>query len=201
MKLQRPLPQSFFARPCLAVAPELVGALFVRVLSDGTRLVGRIVEVEAYLGDGSDASSHAHRGPTERNRSMFGPPGRLYAYRSYGVHTCLNFVCEPAGRGAAVLLRALEPVEGVDRMRAHRKLPKRASDVLIASGPGRVAQALALGCQHDGRSVLSGELTVRPPPGEVGPTVNRSPRIGISKGTDLPFRFTEKGSRWLSRRV
>ena len=106
MRLGPLLPAAFFARPSPQVARDLLGLCLVHRLADGALLIGRIVEVEAYLGDGSDPASHAHRGPTPRNRSMFGPPGRLYAYRSYGLHTCVNVVCEPHGRGSAVLLRA-----------------------------------------------------------------------------------------------
>ncbi len=136
------LTRAFFDRPCLEVAPELVGVQLVRKLPDGTRLVGRIVEVEAYLGDGSDPGSHSHRGQTPRNRSMFGPPARLYAYRIYGVHTCLNVVVEPAGIGAAILLRALEPLEGIETMQRHRGLRQRKPGSRgQASRPGQTDQA------------------------------------------------------------
>ena len=139
MRLGPPLKRAFFDRPGPEVARDLLGAVLVHRLGDGTRLAGRIVEVEAYIGDGSDPGSHSHRGPTPRNRSMFGPPGHLYAYRSYGVHTCANVVCEARGRGAAVLLRALEPCEGIERMRALRGLGARSPERAIASGPGRLA--------------------------------------------------------------
>ena len=119
--MPRPLPRRFFARPTLDVARDLLGAHLVRRVG-GERLVTRIVEVEAYLGDGSDPGSHCHRGLTPRNRAMFGPPGRLYVYRSYGIHTCVNVVCEEEGVAGAVLLRAAEPLMGVDRMRRNRGL-------------------------------------------------------------------------------
>ncbi len=138
------LPNRFFARSPVEVSPELLGCWLSRTLHDGTRLLGRIVEVEAYLGDGSDPSSHAHPGPTPRNRSMFGPPGRLYAYLSYGVHVCANVVCEPAGSGAAILLRAVEPIGGEPTMRRLRGLADDADRRLVASGPGRLAQAFGL---------------------------------------------------------
>ncbi|MCP4037952.1 MAG: DNA-3-methyladenine glycosylase, partial [bacterium] len=120
MRFGSPLRRDFFARPCLEVAPELVGMIFVRRDAHGRTLVGRIVEVEAYLGEGRDPASHAHRGRTPRNQSMFGPAGRLYVYRSYGIHLCANLVCEDEGEGAAVLLRAIEPLSGHDTMRAYR---------------------------------------------------------------------------------
>jgi DNA-3-methyladenine glycosylase len=182
------------------VAPELIGAYVVRQLDDGTALVARIVEVEAYLGDGSDPGSHSHRGPTPRNRTMFGPPGRLYVYRSYGIHTCANVVCEPEGRGAAVLLRAAEPVGGVARMRAQRDLAA-APDREIANGPGKLAQALGLRMDDDGRSLLRGSVRLRRAPATAPRLeVACSRRIGLTKGAELPYRFFAAGSPYLSRR-
>ena len=159
----------------------------------------RLVEVEAYLGDGSDPASHAHPGPTPRNRTMFGPAGRLYAYRSYGIHTCVNVVCSVSGRAAAVLLRAAEPLEGLARMRALRGLPAGAKNELVARGPGRLAQALDLRLDHDGQSLLRSPLTLHAPePGERAPHVEQGPRVGITKASDLPYRFFEAGSPWVS---
>jgi DNA-3-methyladenine glycosylase len=192
--------QRFFARPCLEVAPELVGAYLVRHLPGGARLAGRLVEVEAYLGDGTDPASHAHRGITPRNRAMFGPPGRLYVYRSYGVHTCANVVCEAPGRGAAVLLRALEPLEGEAHMRAHRGLGPDAPLREVACGPGRLCQALAIGLHEYGRSLLHGPLELRrPAAGDPAPAVDRSPRVGIRLGAELAYRFSARGSPCVSR--
>jgi DNA-3-methyladenine glycosylase len=200
VRLGLPIRAAFFARPCLEVAADLIGASLVRRLPDGTRLVGRIVEVEAYLGDGRDPGSHSHGGETPRNRSMFGPPGRLYAYRSYGIHTCANVVCEAPGRGAAVLLRAAEPLEGEDRMRRHRGLPDAAPVRAVASGPGRLAQAFDLGLGDDGRSLLRGAVVLRgPSPGEALPDVGRSRRIGLRRGAALPFRFYIRGHPCVSR--
>lgn len=195
-----PYPRAFFARPCLEVAPCLVGAYLVHRLQDGTRLVGRIVEVEAYLGDGSDPGSHSHRGPTPRNRSMFGPPGRLYVYRSYGIHACANVVCEPAGSGAAVLLRALEPLEGRERMRAQRRLARDAPDREIASGPGKLGAAMGLTLDADGWSLLRGRLCLRgPAPGDAPLGVATSRRVGLGRGRELPYRYFARDSAWLSR--
>lgn len=202
MHLGRPLPRSFYERPCLEVASDLVGAYLVRRLANGTRLVGRLVEVEAYLGDGSDPASHSHRGQTPRNHSMFGPPGRLYAYRIYGVHVCMNLVCEPPGKSAAVLLRALEPVEGTPRMRRNRGLGPDQSELLIARGPGRLTQAMGLGMEFDGASALRGAVSVHLPPNRGGQrrphAIARARRIGIRRGQKLPYRFFVPGCRWVS---
>ena len=192
--------RDFFARPCLEVAPDLLGAYLVHRLRDGTRLAGRIVEVEAYLGDGSDPGSHGHRGVTPRNRAMFGPPGRLYVYRSYGIHVCANVVCEPAGRGAAVLIRALEPVAGVAHMRAARRLGAGAPERDIASGPGKLTQALGISLEHYGLSLLSGPISLRrPAPGSPHPRVAASARIGLTKGREHPYRFYVPDSPCVSR--
>ena len=202
MHLGRRLPRSFYERPCLEVAPDLVGAYLVRRLADGTRLVGRLVEVEAYLGDGSDPASHSHRGKTPRNHSMFGPPGRLYAYRIYGMHVCINLVCEPRGSGAAVLLRALEPLEGALCMRHNRNLHPGQSDLQIARGPGRLTQALGLGMEFDGKSALRDAVTLHLPesrePQRRTKAIARTRRIGIQRGSELPYRFFIPDCRWVS---
>jgi len=200
-----PLAQAFYARDARAVAADLIGCRLVHRLPDGERLVLRLVEVEAYLGDGSDPASHAHRGPTARNRSMFGPPGRLYAYRSYGIHTCVNVVCGPTGEGAAVLLRSGEPLCGGARMAAHRGLEvatdgaAREAGRRVASGPGRLARALALDLAHDGQSLLRGPLAILPPAaGERRPQLGTGPRVGITKAADLPYRFFDAASDCVS---
>jgi DNA-3-methyladenine glycosylase len=181
------LSRSFFARPVLEVAPQLLGCRLVRELDDGTRLVGRIVEVEAYLGDGSDAASHAHRGPTPRNRTMFGPPGHFYVYFSMGLHRCMNVVCHPAGSAAAVLLRAVEPLEGHARMERLRGVP---SGPGLANGPGKLCQAFDIHLAHDGVNALRGALRIEGPPRRDELEVIRAgPRIGISRAADLPYRY------------
>ena len=195
-----PIRRAFFDRPCLEVARDLVGSVLLRRLPDGTRLAGRLVEVEAYLGDGSDPGAHSHRGPTPRNRSMFGPPGRLYVYRSYGVHACANVVCEREGSGAAVLLRAVEPLEGIDAMRRHRGLAGDRPERLIASGPGRLCEAFALGLELDGASLLRGDLRLRWAGLEIEPfRVERGPRVGLNRGAELPHRFYAVDNPWVSR--
>jgi DNA-3-methyladenine glycosylase len=146
---------------------------------------------------------------------MFGAPGRIYAYRIYGIHTCVNIVCERAGRGAAILLRALEPLEGIDTMRRHRGLagPTNPADLVdpgneqrlreIARGPGRLAQAMQIGMSQDSASLLRGAITLRGGPGGPGGeetrTTARSRRIGLTKGADLPYRFYEADSPWVCR--
>jgi DNA-3-methyladenine glycosylase len=181
------LDRPFFARPVLDVAPELVGAT---LLVDGVG--GTIVEVEAY--DRDDPAAHGFRGRTARNASMFGPPGHAYVYRSYGIHWCLNLVCDEVGVPAAVLLRALEPTNGVEEMRRRRGLDK---ERLLASGPGRVCQALGVTREHDGLPLDRAPFELRARADE--PPVVAAPRIGITVAADVPWRFALAGSRFLSR--
>jgi DNA-3-methyladenine glycosylase len=183
----RTLGSEFFARSVHDVAPDLIG---VTLLVDGVG--GRIVEVEAY--DHEDPASHGFRGRTERNASMFGPPGSAYVYRSYGIHWCLNLVCEEEGVANAVLLRALEPTHGLEEMRARRGL----DDVrLLCGGPGRLCQALNVTREHDGLPLDRPpfELLERDRPVEIV----TGPRIGITRAAELPWRYAEAGSRFLSR--
>jgi DNA-3-methyladenine glycosylase len=179
--------RDFFARSVHEVAPDLLG---VTLLVAGVG--GPIVEVEAYHHE--DPASHGYGGRTERNAAMFGPPGHAYVYRSYGIHWCLNFVCEEAGSASAVLLRALEPRVGVDAMRARRGLDEPR---LLASGPGRLCQALGVTRQHDGLPLDEPPFELRRR--EAGPEIARGPRIGISRATELPWRFGIAGSPYLSR--
>jgi DNA-3-methyladenine glycosylase len=176
-----------FARSVHEVAPDLIGWT---LLVDGVG--GRIVEVEAY--DASDPAAHGFRGRTERNASMFGPPGRAYVYRSYGLHWCLNLVCEEEGSAAAVLIRALEPTDGLDLMRVRRGLD---DPRLLCAGPGRLCQALGVTREHDGLPLHGPPFRLEPP--AEPPEVVAGTRIGISVATDLPWRYAEAGSRWLSR--
>ena len=153
---------------------------------------GIIVEVEAYAPD--DSASHSFRGKTPRNAAMFGPPGRLYVYRSYGIHWCANIVCEAEGVGAAVLLRALEPATGLDEMRRRRGVD---DPLLLCSGPGRLTQALGLTGEHDGLPLDRTPFRLAPP-FEVADVVS-GPRVGISSATELPWRYALKGSQFVSR--
>jgi DNA-3-methyladenine glycosylase len=181
------LNRAFFAGSVHEIAPELIGAeLYVGGIG------GAIVEVEAY--DHEDPAAHGYRGRTERNKSMFGPPGHAYVYRSYGVHWCLNFVCEPVGVANAVLIRALEPLTGLDVMRERRGLE---SARLLCAGPGRLCQALALTGEHDGLALDEPPFELRPRSGAVEVAVG--PRIGITKAVDRPWRYGLAGSAFLSR--
>lgn len=153
---------------------------------------GVVVETEAYAPD--DPASHSYRGHTARNATMFGPPGRLYVYRSYGIHWCANIDCEADGIGAAVLLRALEPAQGVAQMQARRGL---GDEALLCSGPGRVCQALGITGEHDGLSLDQPPFRLRPP--EVALDVVRGPRIGIARARDRPWRYAVRSSPFVSR--
>jgi DNA-3-methyladenine glycosylase len=186
-----PLPRRFFERDPVQVARDLIGRVLVREV-DGERLVGKIVEAEAYARD--DPASHAFRGETRRNRSMFGAPGHAYVYRSHGIHRCLNAVTFP---GSAVLLRALEPIEGLDAMARRRGLD---DPRLLCAGPGRLCQAFSIDLDDDGIDLctrrdlwLAGTEAAR--------DVIVTRRVGINVAVDLPWRFVEANSRYTSRSV
>ncbi len=189
------LTRAFFARPCLEVAPALLGCRLVHRI-DGRRLAGRIVEVEAYLGGGQDPGSHSYRGPTPRNRAMFGPPGRFYVYRSMGLHVCTNVVCEPRDHGAAVLLRAVEPLDGEARLRRARG---GRDGFELTNGPGKLSQAFAITLEHYGRSALRGALRIEADGAAPRPRILTSPRIGLSRGTELRYRFFVDGNPYVTR--
>ena len=181
------LSRDFFARSVHEVAPELIGAT---LLVDGVG--GVIVEVEAY--DQEDPASHGFRGRTPRNAAMFGPPGHAYVYRSYGIHWCVNLVCDVAGRAEAALIRALEPTQGLDAMRARRGV----DDVrALCSGPGKLCQALAITGEHDGLPLDRAPFELRARDEE--PEIAVGPRIGITQAAALPWRYGRAGSRFLSR--
>ena len=194
-----PLPRRFYARPVLVVARALLGRVLVHD-GPGGRTSGRIVEVEAYRG-ADDPASHAFRGETARNRVMFGPPGHAYVYFTYGMHYCVNLVTGPAGSAGAVLIRALEPLEGIALMRRRRGVSELER---LARGPGCVTRALGLDRRHDGLDLTRGPLVVEPGPGgRGGYPVARGPRIGIRVAVDRPWRFWLAGHRCVSgpRRV
>jgi DNA-3-methyladenine glycosylase len=183
------IPKQFFARSVHAVAPDLIGAT---LLVDGVG--GPIVEVEAY--DSEDPASHGYRGRTARNAAMFGPAGHAYVYRSYGIHWCLNLVCEDEGSAAAVLLRAVEPTHGVDRMQERRRTENAR---LLCAGPGRLCEALGVTGKHDGLPLDRPPFELRPRAGPVDVAV--APRIGISRAVERPWRYVLTGSPFLSRGV
>jgi DNA-3-methyladenine glycosylase len=181
------LRRNFFDRSVHKVAPELIGAT---LLVGGVG--GRIVEVEAY--HHTDPAAHSFHGPTARNEVMFGPPGSVYVYRSYGIHWCLNFVCEAAGSASAVLIRALEPTVGLAAMRRRRGL---SDERTLCSGPGKLTEALAVTIKHNG-------LALDKPPFELRaraavPEIAVGPRIGITKAVDEPWRYGLKSSPFLSK--
>jgi DNA-3-methyladenine glycosylase len=183
----RRIAPDFFARSVHEVAPGLVGAT---LLVDGVG--GTIVEVEAYHPE--DPASHAFRGRTARNASMFGPPGQAYVYRSYGIHWCLNLVCEEEGTAAAVLLRALEPTHGLERMRERRRTN---NPRLLCAGPGRLCEALAVTGEHDGAPLDEPPFELHARTRQV--EVVAAPRIGITRAADLPWRYVLPGSSFVSR--
>jgi DNA-3-methyladenine glycosylase len=181
------LGKDFFARSVHEVAPDLIGAT---LLVDGVG--GTIVEVEAY--DHEDPAAHGYRGRTARNASMFGPPGYAYVYRSYGIHWCLNLVCEEEGSASAVLLRALQPTHGLDVMRSRRGLE---DERLLCAGPGRLCQALDVSREHDGLAL--DEPPFRLEARDTHVDVVTGPRVGITRAADRPWRYALAGSRYLSR--
>jgi DNA-3-methyladenine glycosylase len=193
------VPVDFYLERPQVVARELLGKLIIRRIGR-KKLIGRIVETEAYLGL-DDPASHSFPGLTPRNAVMFGPPGRAYVYFIYGMHYCLNVSCEPDGQAGGVLFRALEPVSGLGEMARLRGLPDGASPRLLTSGPGRLCQAL--GIVRDGINGL--DLTSRRSPlqicddGYVPEGVTITPRIGISKASERPLRFLISGNKFVSK--
>jgi DNA-3-methyladenine glycosylase len=182
--------RAFYERGVVEVAQDLVGC----VLRHG-ETAGVIVETEAY--HESEPACHAHVGLTGRTHILFGPPARVYVYRSYGIHALFNAVTEAEGVGAAVLIRALEPVEGLDRMRERRGVP-RTED--LCNGPGKLTQALDIELDLNGSDLLGGPIAIEPPrPGWEAPELLVGPRIGITKAAELPWRFCAAGSRSVSR--
>jgi DNA-3-methyladenine glycosylase len=181
------LAHGFYDRPVVEVARDLLGC----VVRCGDT-AGVIVETEAY--HESEPACHAFVGLTARTAPLFGPPGRAYVYRSYGIHALLNAVCEPEGVGAAVLIRALEPLEGLEHMRARRGVED------LCSGPGKLTQALAIGLSLNGSSLIEGPIELRRrEPGTAEPRIVLGERIGITKAADLPWRFCDADSRHVSR--
>jgi DNA-3-methyladenine glycosylase len=181
------LRRAFFGRSVHQVAPELIGAT---LLFDGVG--GMIVEVEAY--HHTDPAAHSYRGPTARNAVMFGPPGVAYVYRSYGIHWCLNFVCEQEGSASAVLIRALQPTEGLAVMRRRRGLTEERA---LCSGPGKLCQALAVSHKYNGLPLDRAPFELRAR--DSNPEIVVGPRIGITKAVEQPWRYGQAGSRFLSR--
>ena len=185
--MSRLLRKSFFNRSVHAVAPELIGATLTF-----NGVGGVIVEVEAY--HHTEPAAHSYRGQTPRNAVMFGPPGYAYVYRSYGIHWCVNFVCEETGSASAVLIRALEPTRGLPAMRRRRGL---ADARLLCSGPGRLCEALGITVAHSGLALDAPPFALRAR--ETEPEIVAGVRIGITKAADLPWRYGLAGSPYLSK--
>jgi DNA-3-methyladenine glycosylase len=184
------LPTEFYARPVVDVARDLVGCTLTHGHTSGV-----IVETEAY--HESEPACHAFVGLTARTRVLFGPPGTAYVYRSYGIHALVNAVCEPEGTGAAVLIRALEPISALEEMRERRGLHAVEQ---LCSGPGKLTQALAIELGHNGSDLVRGPLRVGPrPPGWEDVELVTGTRVGITKAVELPWRFCAVGSRSVSR--
>jgi DNA-3-methyladenine glycosylase len=185
--LGRPLKRAFFARSVHKVAPDLIGAT---LLVNGVG--GIIVEVEAY--HHTEPAAHSYNGPTPRNLVMFGPPGFVYVYRSYGIHWCVNFVCEKRGSASAALIRALQPTHGVAAMRRRRRLHDERA---LCSGPGKLCEALGITNAHNGLALDAPPFALHAHAGK--PDIVIGPRIGLTKAVDLPWRYGLKGSQFLSK--
>lgn len=186
-KLGKRLTRKFFDRSVHKVAPDLIGAT---LLLDGVG--GPIVEVEAY--HHSEPAAHSFNGPTPRNRVMFGPPGFAYVYRSYGIHWCVNFVCEEEGSASAVLIRALEPTHGLPAMRSRRGLD---AERALCSGPGKLCEALGITIAHNAIPLDAAPFALHEATSK--PALSRDVRIGITKAAELPWRYGLKGSRFVSK--
>jgi DNA-3-methyladenine glycosylase len=183
------LPPSFYDRPVVEVAQDLVGCV---VEHDGC--AGVIVETEAY--HHSEPACHAYVGLTARTSVLFSDPGKAYVYRSYGIHALLNAVCEHREVGAAVLIRALEPIEGIERMRGRRNVAK---DIDLCNGPGKLTQALGIDLDLNDTNLFEGPILIHPREADTPPALIPGPRIGITKAVDLPWRFSAAGSRHVSK--
>jgi DNA-3-methyladenine glycosylase len=196
------LPREFFARPSVAVAPDLLGCVIAHETADGVVAVV-LTEVEAYAGE-SDPASHAYRGRTARNAVMFGPPGHVYVYFTYGMHFCMNLVCQAERGASAVLLRAGRVIEGVPlasarRSRRGRRIPPREVD--LARGPARLCEALGVDRSHDGADACGPASALRAFAGQTGigaAGIGRGPRVGVSRAADVPWRFWVAGEPTVS---
>ncbi len=189
-------PRTFYERPTEDVARALLGSALLHRTAQGL-LAGRIVEVEAYLGKG-DPAAHSSAGLTHRTRAIFGPPGHAYVYRIYGMHCCLNAVAEPEGLPGCVLIRALEPICGIEAMQSRRPAARRRAD--LANGPGKLTSAMAIGLNLYGADLTRGQLTIRIPDNSPPLKVETTCRVGISKAKELDLRFFIANNEFVSRR-
>ena len=193
MRTARAHARALFEGDTLAVARRLIGARLVHENAEG-RTAGRIVETEAYLA--GDPASHSFSGPSERNASMFLAPGHAYVYLIYGVHLCFNVVTAPRGVGEAVLVRALEPLEGLELMAARRG---REAKRELCNGPAKLVQAMGFDREADGTDLTRGSLRLLPPEPGFEARLDAGPRIGVTQAAEKPFRFTLRGCGWVSR--
>lgn len=184
---------AFLADDVVAAAQRLLGCVLVREL-DGRRLAGKIVETEAY--HQADAASHSYKGRTPRTEVMFGPPGFAYVYFTYGMHYCMNVVTGPPGEGSAVLIRALEPLHGIEAMRAHRRT---APDTQLTNGPAKLCQALQITKSFSGHDLRAAPLQLEARPPLPCSAIVQTTRIGISRAQDRPWRFYVRGNPYISR--
>jgi DNA-3-methyladenine glycosylase len=194
------LPASWYARSAQEVARDLIGRVLVSTI-DGIETAGRIVETEAYIGPHDEASHAAERiGRTERNEAMYGMPGIAYVYRIYGIHWCLNVVTDRVDYPAAVLIRAIEPVRGIEHMRARRSTgQKRLHDTMLTAGPGRLAAALGITGQQNVHPLDRAPLYIAPGEAVRDDAIACGPRVGITRAAEWPLRFWERGNAWVSR--
>ena len=192
----RTLERRFYKRPPPEVARDLLDKIIIHKIN-GQALAGRIVETEAYLGQG-DLAAHSARGRTPRTSILFGPPGHAYVYLCYGMYECLNLVAEPNGKAGCVLIRGLEPICGLEEIQRRRPKTRRPRD--LASGPGKLTRALGISREHNGTDVTRGALTVRTPRSAEPFEIITSKRIGISVSQDLPLRFFIKDNEHVSVR-
>lgn len=198
--MSAPLPRAFYNRSAAEVARALLGTVLVHGTASGRIVSGRIVETEAYLGPHSglqDRAAHSWRGITPRTRVLFGEPGHAYVYLIYGMYECLNVVAEPEGIAGCVLIRALEPLQGIARMRRRRPGARRLED--LANGPGKLTLALGIHRRHNGADLTKGALTIQARGQPEAIRIGVSPRIGIRHCADLPLRFFIEGNRFVSR--
>ena len=191
------LPRSFYSRPTLLVAKDLLGKILVRKIGK-TLLTGRIVEVEAYLGS-KDPASHAYRGKTKRNEVMFGPEGHLYVYFTYGMHYCANVVTGREGIAEAVLIRAIEPLKCISMMKRNRKFTSdRKDEMNLTNGPAKLCEAMGITGSHNGNDLCGNSIYLAEGNVVSRSIIGRSERIGITKGTEKKWRFFVKGNNWVS---
>lgn len=199
--MHAPLPRSFYKQNLHTLATRLLGSLFVRVLDDGRRLSARIVEVEAYA-QKDDPSAHSYNGQTPRNEVMFGAPGHLYVYFTYGMHFCCNVVAGKIGQGDAVLIRALEPIEGIEDILVHRYGDVASDNKKISNvtnGPAKLCNAFGIGRSENGTDLCQNKIWIEAGDEIPENMIGRSTRIGINQGKDLPWRYYIKDNSWVSK--